>query len=37
MTFARPFAIGRFAVTFDEWDPCVAEGACNAYSPSDEG
>jgi hypothetical protein len=24
-----PFAIGRFAVTFDEWDACVADGGCN--------
>jgi formylglycine-generating enzyme required for sulfatase activity len=25
---AVPFAVGRFAVTFDEWDTCVAEGGC---------
>ena len=25
---ARPFAIGRFDVTFAEWDACVADGAC---------
>jgi formylglycine-generating enzyme required for sulfatase activity/uncharacterized caspase-like protein len=24
-----PFAVGRFAVTFDEWDACVADRACN--------
>src|SRR5688500_3764617 len=22
VTFARPFAVGRFAVTFEEWDAC---------------
>jgi formylglycine-generating enzyme required for sulfatase activity len=33
----RPFAIGRFAVTFDEWDACVADGGCNGYRPYDGG
>jgi formylglycine-generating enzyme required for sulfatase activity len=27
--FARPFAVGRFEVTFAEWDACVADGGCN--------
>ena len=26
-----------FAVTFDEWDACVADGDCNGYSPNDGG
>ena len=34
---ARPFAVGRFAVTFDEWDACVADGGCNGYKPDDNG
>jgi formylglycine-generating enzyme required for sulfatase activity len=35
VTFARPFAVGRFEVTFAEWDACVAEGGCpRADSPS---
>ena len=34
---ARPFAVGRFAVTFDEWDACVAEGGCRRWRPSDRG
>jgi formylglycine-generating enzyme required for sulfatase activity len=25
---AKPFAVGRYAVTFAEWDACFAEGAC---------
>src|SRR5262245_40058185 len=29
VTFARPFAVGAFAVTFDEWDACVADGGCD--------
>jgi formylglycine-generating enzyme required for sulfatase activity len=35
VTFAQPFAAGRFAVTFEEWDACVAAGGCNGYRPSD--
>lgn len=37
VTIARPFAVGRFEVTFDEWDGCAADGGCNGYKPSDEG
>jgi formylglycine-generating enzyme required for sulfatase activity len=29
VTFAKPFAIGRLIVTFDEWDACVAAGGCS--------
>jgi formylglycine-generating enzyme required for sulfatase activity len=32
----QPFAVGRFTVTFDEWDACVADGGCNNYSPDDD-
>jgi hypothetical protein len=34
---ARPFAVGRFAVTFDQWDACLADGGCNGYRPNDRG
>ena len=37
VTFAQPFAAGRFAVTFAEWDACVADGGCGGYKPSDQG
>jgi len=37
VTIARPFAVGRFEVTFEEWDACVDDGGCNDYTPSDEG
>ncbi|MEI8395946.1 MAG: formylglycine-generating enzyme family protein [Rhodospirillaceae bacterium] len=30
-------AVGRYPVTFDEWDACVAAGGCNGYRPSDQG
>lgn len=33
----RPFAIGRFAVTFAQWDDCVAAGGCNGHRPADQG
>ncbi len=36
VTIAEPFAVGRYEVTFDEWDACVAEGGCNCYEPEDE-
>jgi formylglycine-generating enzyme required for sulfatase activity len=32
---AKQFAVGKFAVTFDEWDACVGDGGCNRYRPSD--
>jgi formylglycine-generating enzyme required for sulfatase activity len=35
--FAQPFAVGRFPLTFDEWDACVADGGCNRYRPADQG
>ena len=33
VTLAQQFAVGRFALTFDEWDACVADGGCNGYKP----
>jgi formylglycine-generating enzyme required for sulfatase activity len=35
VALSRPFAVGRFALTFDEWDACTADGGCNGYKPSD--
>ena len=37
VTLARDFAIGRYEVTFDEWDACVAGGGCRGYQPDDKG
>jgi formylglycine-generating enzyme required for sulfatase activity len=34
--FTAPFAVGRFAVTFEEWDACVADGGCKGYRPPDQ-
>lgn len=30
VTIARPFAVGRFEVTFDEWDACVKARGCRS-------
>jgi len=35
VTIARPFAVSKFAITFDQWDACVAGGGCDGYRPSD--
>jgi formylglycine-generating enzyme required for sulfatase activity len=35
--FERSFAVGKFAVTFDEWDSCVADGGCRGYKAYDSG
>jgi formylglycine-generating enzyme required for sulfatase activity len=37
VTFARPFAVGRFEVTFAEWDACVAEDGCPRADTPTEG
>lgn len=34
---AMPFAVGRFSVTFDDWDACVRDGSCDGYKPADQG
>lgn len=35
ITIGRPFALGKFEVSFDEWDACAADGKC--VTPEDEG
>lgn len=37
VSIAQRFAAGRFSVTFEEWDACVADGGCNGYRPWDNG
>jgi formylglycine-generating enzyme required for sulfatase activity/uncharacterized caspase-like protein len=34
---AKPLAVGKFTVTFEEWDACVADRGCGGYKPSDAG
>ncbi len=35
VTFAQPLAVGKFEVTFAEWDACAAENGCK-HKPGDE-
>jgi formylglycine-generating enzyme required for sulfatase activity len=35
MVSIKSFAIGKYDVTFDEWEACVAAGGCNGYHPDD--
>ena len=37
VVIAKPLAVGRFTLTFDEWDACVADGGCNGRKPGDQG
>ena len=37
VTIAKPFAVAKFELTFDEWDACVAGGGCGGYTPSASG
>lgn len=34
--FDRPFAIGKYEVTFDEWEACVQQKGCT-HNPNDQG
>jgi formylglycine-generating enzyme required for sulfatase activity len=36
VVIASPFAVGRYETTFDEWDACVDDGACQRI-PNDRG
>jgi len=35
VTIAQPFAVGKFQVTFDEWEAAVAAGGCEAVLGDD--
>lgn len=35
--FYRTFAAGKFEVTWNEWEECVAEGGCNGVGPEQRG
>jgi formylglycine-generating enzyme required for sulfatase activity len=37
VTIAKPFAVGRFKITFDEWDACVSDGGCGGNKGRDDG
>jgi len=31
-----PFAVGRFTISFDEWDACLADGGCDGNKGDDK-
>ncbi|MBR1237834.1 formylglycine-generating enzyme family protein [Bradyrhizobium sp. AUGA SZCCT0182] len=37
VSFAKPFAVGRFTISFDEWDACLADGGCGRDKGDDKG
>ena len=37
VTIAKPFAVGKYELTFAEWDACVAGGGCPTPSDSNWG
>lgn len=37
VTIPKPFAVGKFEVTFAEWEVCVSAGGCGDHAPTDEG
>jgi formylglycine-generating enzyme required for sulfatase activity len=37
VTLAAPFAVGKFEITFEEWDACVSDGGCGGFRPDDQG
>lgn len=34
---ARPFAVSKLEITYDQWESCALEGGCNGYRPKDAG
>jgi formylglycine-generating enzyme required for sulfatase activity len=37
VTFAKPFAVSKYELTFADWDACLTGGGCNGYKPADMG
>ena len=37
MTIPKAFAVGKYPVTFEDWDACALRGGCGGYKPSDQG
>jgi formylglycine-generating enzyme required for sulfatase activity len=37
VTIAGAMAVGKYEVTFAEWDACRADGGCNGHLPDDRG
>jgi formylglycine-generating enzyme required for sulfatase activity len=37
VTITKPFAVSKYALTFADWDACIAGGGCNGAQPNDQG
>lgn len=37
VTIPASFAVGKFEITFGEWDACVDNGGCEGHRPDDKG
>ena len=37
VTISKPFAVGKFEVTWAEWEACVVDGGCNNSGPASKG
>ena len=37
ITIAKPFAVGKFELSFAQWDACAADGGCGRYRPDSHG
>lgn len=37
VTIGKPFAVGKYEITFDEWDACTAAGLCDAIDDAGWG
>ena len=37
VTIRKPFAVGIYDVTFDQWDACVNDNGCNGYTAASQG
>jgi len=35
VSIAKTIAVGKYSVTFEEWDACVAGGGCGGYKPAE--
>jgi formylglycine-generating enzyme required for sulfatase activity len=36
VTLAKPSAVSKYELTFDDWEACIAGGGCNGYMPNDQ-
>lgn len=36
VTFQKPFAVGKFTVSYADWDACVADGGCGGLKLKDD-